>query len=80
VSNVYLINFGTGQSLLDNNATYLPWTNSITGLAFVNVPGSGTGLQIEDQGGNVKVPRTPLGGGTAATKILNWRDVPVNGN
>jgi type IV pilus assembly protein PilY1 len=80
VSNVYLINFGTGQSLLNNNATYLPWTNNITGLAFVNVPGSGIGLQIEDQGGNVKVPRTPLGGGTSTTKILNWRDVPVNGN
>ena len=75
-SRVYAINFGTGQSALENSAAYIAESYAVTDLRFTSSTQGGTTLSVGGTTGaitNLKVALSP----SQSLRLLNWREVPV---
>ena len=75
-SRVYVIDLGSGQSKLNNNAAYLDISGVVTDIAILEFPGGKTGAFIgTDTGGITKAPQLPAS--AQPFTRLNWREIPL---
>ncbi|AMM24849.1 hypothetical protein AX767_11140 [Variovorax sp. PAMC 28711] len=75
-SRLYAVNFGTGQSALENNAAYIPYTaGAITDLSFVTTNGTMRLVAGLDNGKVLSPPITPSA--SVGMRLLNWREIPT---
>ena len=75
-SRVYAVNFGTGQSALENSAAYIAESYAVTELRFTSSSSGGTTLSVGSSTGTVKNLKVSLSS-SLSLRLLNWREVPV---
>jgi type IV pilus assembly protein PilY1 len=91
VGNLYSINFATGKTVLSNNATYLSESSTITDMHFLSLSNSYGGTTVGGSGNTTKLcictaqgvcdcPGAPRPVPGTTIKLLNWSEVPANGN
>lgn len=75
-SRVYSINFGTGQSALENSAAYISESYAVTDLRFTSSTNGGTTLSVGGTTGSIDNLKVSLSS-SLSLRLLNWREVPV---
>jgi type IV pilus assembly protein PilY1 len=85
-SNVYAVNYATGQSVINSTETgspspYMSFSSAVTNLRIVDInatsSSNGTAtLLVGNANGSLSTPPANLTG-TVATRILNWRQIPT---
>lgn len=75
-SRVYAINFGTGQSALQNNAAYIAASYAVTDLRFTSSSNGGTTLSVGSSTGTVENLKVNLSS-SLSLRLLNWREIPI---
>ncbi|MGJ3699450.1 hypothetical protein [Variovorax sp. AFSI2.2] len=75
-SRVYVVNFGTGQSALENSAAYISVSYAVTDLRFTSSSNDGTTLSVGSSTGTVENLKVSLSS-SLSLRLLNWREVPV---
>lgn len=75
-SRVYAINFGTGQSALQDSAAYIAKAYAVTDLRFTSSTSGGTTLSVGSSTGTVDNLKVSLSS-SLSLRLLNWREVPV---
>ena len=74
-SRVYVLNFGTGKTVLTSKLAYVPFTNAVTDLKFITANGSPQ-LIVGDTTGAITKIDADLTSGTTL-RLLNWREIPT---
>lgn len=74
-SRVYVLDFGTGKTVLTSKLAYVPFTNAVTDLKFITANGSPQ-LIVGDTTGAITKIDADLTSGTTL-RLLNWREIPT---
>lgn len=74
-SRLYVLNYGTGKTVLNTAAAYENFTAALTDVRFVTVNGKPQLIVGDNQGGTKKIDANLVSG--TSLRLLNWRQIPI---